>query len=184
MGLRDPPYGETHTRDFGLYPWRAFCMQNKNTTWSKLIGDKAMEIVELYEFKNNRNVERVYQKGVGYDLLSKKGNEERYIEVKGISESWKTYTWQPLHHTEVTTLQKNPENFFLYIVHFEVMKDRRNSNYLNGDNYQLFIISGHNLLNHFRILPESYALKPISQRKLDTYKILDKSVVLQPAEVI
>jgi hypothetical protein len=27
MGLRDPPYGETHTRDFGLYPWRAFCME-------------------------------------------------------------------------------------------------------------------------------------------------------------
>jgi hypothetical protein len=29
MGLRDPPYRETGTRDFGLYPWRAFCMENK-----------------------------------------------------------------------------------------------------------------------------------------------------------
>lgn len=132
-----------------------------------------MEIAELYEKTHSRIPLRVHQKGVGYDLYSKNGNEERFIEVKGISESWKTYTWQSLHHTEIEALKKNPDKFFLYIIHFDVSKENRNSIYLNDATHQLFIISGNELQKSFRLIPESYALKPISQRKLKEYETQD-----------
>lgn len=141
-----------------------------------------MEIVESYELKNNRGVERVHQKGVGYDLLSKNKDEERYIEVKGVSETWNSYTWQSLHPNEVRALSKSPGNFFLYIVHFERQGQNRDAIFLNKAAYQLFIINGKDLQNNFRIIPESFALKPISRKKLKNYKIEDKPVVLQPVK--
>ena len=129
-----------------------------------------MEIAELYEKTYSRIPLRVHQKGVGYDLHSKSEKEERFIEVKGISELWKTYTWQPLHHTEVEALEKNPDKFFLYIIHFDIPKEKRNSINLNNATYKLFIISGNDLRKSFRLVPESYALKPISQRRLRPFE--------------
>jgi|SRR3989344_3651610 len=166
MGSFHTPYRETYARDFGLYLWWAFCME-----WSKLISEKGMEIAELYEKTHSRIPIRVHQKGVGYDLHSKNENEERFIEVKGISESWKTYTWQPLHHTEIKALRKNPSMFFLYIIHFDISKENRNSTNLNNAVYKLFVISGNNLQKSFRLIPESYALKPISRRRLSIYEV-------------
>ena len=141
-----------------------------------------MEIVELYEKSHGRLCERVHQKGVGYDLHSI-GNEERFIEVKGISESWNTYTWQPLHHTEVKTLQNDPAHFFLYIVHFEIVKANRTQEYLSTAQHQLFVIPGRQLLTSFRVVPESFALKPISRKSLSPFSV-ENLVVHHPVEDI
>ena len=143
--------------------------------WSKLIGDKAMEVAELYETAHGRVTNRVHQQGVGYDLRSS-GNEERYIEVKGVSESWKTYTWQPLHHTEVETLKRQSAHYFLYIVRFEISKENRDQEHLNSAPYQLFVLPGEKLLNNFKIVPQSFALTPISKRRLLPFSV-EKPVV-------
>jgi hypothetical protein len=137
--------------------------------WTTLVSHKAMDIVVDYETKNGRKAVKVFQNGVGYDVQSVGNNEERFIEVKGISESWKTFTWQPLHHTEIETLNKNPGKFYLYIVHFDITSEQRNQTFLNSAKYTLFVISGNKLLTEFTIKPISYSLAPISQRKLKPF---------------
>ena len=129
-----------------------------------------MEIAEAFELQEGRTSKRVHRDGVGYDLLSISIQEERFIEVKGISESWKTYNWQPLFRSEVEALNKYPEKFFLYIIHFEETA--------NLSNYKLFVIHGTRLLNDgFRITPESFSLRPISQRRLAPYAVSVEKLV-------
>lgn len=140
------------------------------TAWAKLIGDKAMYFVGQYELQNGRSYKEVHKEGVGYDIESFNSLEKRFIEVKGISESWLTYTWQPLHHTEVSFLQKNPNNFYLYIVYFDIPRDNRTQEVLSGAIPTLFVIPGSQLLENFSIKPQSYSLSPISRRKLELYK--------------
>lgn len=142
--------------------------------WSQLIGEYAMGIVEVYERTQGRMPERVHRKGVGYDVLSKDADHERFIEVKGISESWETYNWQPLHKTEVEALDKNIDKFFLYIIHFEIKRENRNEENLRAAEYNLFIIPGTSLRNNeFRIEPASFALRPISKTRLKKYEVPD-----------
>lgn len=140
--------------------------------WSQLIGEQAMEVVEDYEKKHERLSRRVHQMGVGYDLDSVGKNQERYIEVKGVSESWKTYTWQPLHKTEVDALKNHTDKFFLYIVYFEIDRENRNKKNLIEAKHKLFIIPGTSLQNNeFRIEPASFALRPISKARLKKYEV-------------
>src|SRR5690242_14388334 len=110
--------------------------------WTKIIRDKAMQIAQAFELSNNRVPKPVHTSGVGYDLLSIGKDAERHIEVKGVSESWKTYTWQALHHTEVAALKDSPEQFYLYIVRFDIPLESRNSDYLETAPHDLYIIPG------------------------------------------
>lgn len=129
-----------------------------------------MQLVEGFESKNGRTPKRVNHDGVGYDLLSKNLDEERHIEVKGVSELWKTYTWQSLHHTEVSALNDNPHCFFLYIVHFEIQKENRDELNLNVAPYSLYILPGNKMLSdEFKIQRASFALSPISKKRLLGY---------------
>ncbi|TES96442.1 DUF3883 domain-containing protein [Patescibacteria group bacterium] len=120
---------------------------------AKTIEQKAMETVIAYEIAEGQNPVNVSKKGVGYDIKS--GN--RMIEVKGVSENWKTYTWQSLYPSEVKCLGKNAKNFFLYIVKFD------------GDKSSLYVIPGDRLKKEFRYKVAAYALTPISRKKLKQF---------------
>jgi hypothetical protein len=143
--------------------------------WKKVLREKAMKVAESIELSNNRVPKRVDRDGIGYDILSIGENEERHIEVKGVSEGWASYTWQALHHTQVKALKKNPAEFFLYIVRFDILhRENRNSEFLETASPQLYIIPGKDLLGgglgRFKIQEESFALKPISKTSLAPYK--------------
>ena len=51
MGLPNPPHRETCVRDFGLYPWWAFCIKNlfraKNKIMKKSINEIGIGLVIL-----------------------------------------------------------------------------------------------------------------------------------------
>jgi Domain of unknown function (DUF3883) len=70
--------------------------------WAKTISDRAMDIVCKYETLASRTPTKVNSDGVGYDIYSTNGKEERLIEVKGVSESWETYTWQSMTEMKLT----------------------------------------------------------------------------------
>jgi hypothetical protein len=62
--------------------------------------DKAIGFVLDFERKQGRcalDVRPLRKQHRGYDVKS----DGRRIEVKGVRESWKTYTWASLHKTEV-----------------------------------------------------------------------------------
>jgi len=136
-----------------------------------------MELARQYEANNGRTAMPVHKNGVGYDLFSTSNNEERHIEVKGVSESWKTYNWQSLHHTEVKSLREDPEHFYLYIIHFDIINEDRDEAHLSNAPRSLFIIKGQDLLSIFNLTPASYSLRPISQRKLEPYKMIADNLV-------
>lgn len=119
----------------------------------KSIEQKAIEIVRRYEIAEGRHPNNVSRKGVGYDLES----SGRMIEVKGVSENWKTYTWQSLYPSEVERLDRNAKNFYLYIVKFD---DNKNS---------LYIIPGDRIKEEFKLKVTAYSLTPISRRKLKKF---------------
>lgn len=99
---------------------------------------------------------------IGYDIYS----APRKIEVKGVGESWKTYTWQALYATEYAALNADPENFFLYIVKFTTTRAEQIEAF--------YIIPGTALKKEesiFTLKIETYALRPISQGKLSPYKV-------------
>jgi len=110
-----------------------------------------MEIVRGYETKEGRNPKDVSKNGVGYDIES----DGRKIEVKGVGENWKTYTWQALYPSEVECLNKDAQNFFLYIVKLS-----------DGREHTLYVIPGPDLLGKFQLKIASYSLTPISRGKL------------------
>ena len=83
--------------------------------------------------------------------------------MKGVSEQWKTYTWQGIHRTEYECFQSDPDNFYLYIVRYS----EKNSDNIVG----FYVISGSELAIKFRMQVESYGLRPISQAKLAEYLI-------------
>lgn len=128
---------------------------------SKERARKAIEFVLDYEKKQHREPDDVSSNNEhsGYDVKS--GN--RMIEVKGVGESWETYTWQSLHKTEVACLKGSPNDFYLYIVKY---KDTDSDEVVG-----FYVIPGAELLNetNFRIEVENYALTPISQSKLSRY---------------
>ncbi len=138
--------------------------------WATAISKKAMEIAFDYEINKGWTPEYVHQKGVGYDILSIKDKKRKHIEVKGVSESWATYSWQPLHHTEVSELQNNPTNFFLYIIYFDIGNNKRDNFEFNKYKYTFYVISGKELKQNFTIKAMSYSLSPISKSKLNKYK--------------
>ncbi len=140
-------------------------------TWAKSISERAIELVLAYERQNGRHPERYDKRGVGYDINSKNEIEERFIEVKGISESWTTYTWQPLHRTEVECLRANPDKFYLYILYFDGLKKIRNDAGIASIVPDLYIIGGRELLHHFAIREATYSLSPISRSRLAQYKM-------------
>lgn len=125
----------------------------------KNVEQRAIEVVVKYEKEQGRNPVHVSGKGCGYDIKS----DNRFIEVKGSSESWVSYNWLCLYPTEVDCLRKFPGNFYLYIVRL----DRKDL----GGKYDLYIISGKELLEKFNIKVTAYSLSPISQRKLKEFKI-------------
>lgn len=140
-------------------------------SWNKIISDESMRIVSEYETSQGRLPKEVHKSGVGYDILSKDSLGERYIEVKASSELWSSYNWLSLYHNEVKTLNKYPNNFFIYIVKFELDLNNRTADSLKSAKHEMYIINGKDLLKEFRILPETYSLTPISKRKLAVYKI-------------
>jgi uncharacterized protein DUF3883 len=95
-----------------------------------------MEVVIRYEIGQGRTPKDVSKVGVGYDIES----DGRKIEVKGIGESWKTYTWQPLYPTEVECLNNNSKDFFLYIVKLTDIGE-----------HTLYVIPGKDLLEKFQV---------------------------------
>lgn len=139
--------------------------------WKTIISEKSMDIVIQYEESNGRKTKIVNTKGVGYDILSEKEEEQRFIEVKATSESWKTYTWLPLYYNEVNCLNKYPDKFYLYIIKFNVDRNNRNKESLDKADYEIFIINGTELLENFKLKPETYSLSPVSQRKLTKYML-------------
>jgi hypothetical protein len=114
------------------------------------LAHKAIEYVIDYEKNQGRNAVDVSREGVGYDVRS----DNRFIEVKGKIEGWKSYNWQQLYKSEVDCLKQNTDSFYLYIVRFE------------ENEIDLYIIPGKSLLDNFKITPEVYRLSPISKRKL------------------
>ena len=114
-----------------------------------------------YEIKKGRKPEDFSHKKVGYDIHSNNTKEERFIEVKGVSESWNTYTWQSLHHTQIDCLKKYPNKFWLYIIRFCIDKENRNLFELQRTLPEAYMIPGGDLLDttKFRIEEESYSLK-------------------------
>lgn len=114
---------------------------------------RAIEIVKSFEIAEGRNPVNVSKKGVGYDLESC----GRMIEVKGVGENWRTYTWQSLYPSEVECLNRSKKNFYLYIVKF------------SGDKSSLYVIPGRRLKEEFRCKVTAYALTPISKRKLQKF---------------
>jgi hypothetical protein len=139
--------------------------------WKTIISEKSMDIVVKYEESNGRKTKIVNTKGVGYDILSEKEEEQRFIEVKATSESWKTYNWLPLYYSEVNCLNKYPNKFYLYIIKFNLDKNNRNKENLDVADYEIFVINGTELLENFKIKPETFSLSPISQRKLAKYML-------------
>lgn len=120
---------------------------------AKSIEQKAIEIVKAHEVAEGRNPINVSKRGVGYDIES----SGRMIEVKGVSERWKGYTWQSLYPSEVECLNRNTKNFYLYIVKFD---DDKNS---------LYVIPGNKLKEEFKCKVTAYALTPISRRRLKQF---------------
>lgn len=142
--------------------------------WKKAISEKSMDIVIDYERSLGRKAKKVDTSGVGYDILSINNKEERYIEVKGVSELWATYTWLALYFSEVEALKNNPDKFFLYIVKFGIDPKHRSEEILNSADYEIFVINGHDLLNDFKIKPETFSLSPVSKRRLSKYSVKNK----------
>jgi Protein NO VEIN, C-terminal len=126
------------------------------------IASRAMDIVLEYERQAGRNPIDVHKDGKGFDILSSNDSGETFIEVKGVTESWRTHNWQALFANEVKCLNAYPGKFFLYIVHF------------NDSAYNLYVIPGKELLQQFSIVPETYRVSPISQRKLNPYKVTSR----------
>ncbi|OGZ56687.1 MAG: hypothetical protein A3H64_03030 [Candidatus Ryanbacteria bacterium RIFCSPLOWO2_02_FULL_45_11c] len=124
---------------------------------AKQAEQKAIEIVMEYEKRKGRNPLIVSRRGVGHDIES----DGRMIEVKGIGESWLTYTWQSLYKNEVECLNNNPKDFYLYIVKF---KDK-NSDEIVG----FYIIPGIDLKSKFRIEVETYGIRPVSKHSLKEF---------------
>jgi Protein NO VEIN, C-terminal len=110
-----------------------------------------MEIAMGYETREGRSPKDVSREGIGYDIES----NGRKIEVKGVGESWKTYTWQAMYTSEVERLNANKDDFFLYIVKFS-----------DEEQHTLYIIPGIDLLAKFQLKIASYSLTPISRGKL------------------
>lgn len=129
------------------------CKISRQINMKKSVEQKAIEIAKTYEITKGRNPINVSKNGVGYDLKS----DNRKIEVKGVSESWETYSWQSLYPSEVECLNRDTKNFYLYIVKFD---DDKNS---------LFIIPGDKLKKEFKHKITAYALTPISKRKLKQF---------------
>ncbi len=129
-----------------------------------------MQIAYDYEVKAGRNPEDFSHNGVGYDIQSKNQSEERWIEVKGVSERWNTYTWQAIHQTQIKTLKEYPEKFWLYIIYFDIPKENRREEMLNNIKPDIYIIQGKDLLDRtkFRITEEAYRVSPIKGVSLKT----------------
>ncbi len=122
-------------------------------------AQKAIEFVLDYERKQERIAENVSaaREHSGYDVKS----GDRLIEVKGVGESWKTYTWQALYKTERESLRNHPNVWFLYIVKF---KDKESDEVVG-----FYIIPGVDLENKFCIDIESYGIRSISQNTLKDF---------------
>lgn len=129
------------------------------TMTNKERSKKAIEFSLNYERSRGKNPEDVSmnKKHLGYDIKS----EEKFIEVKGIGESWETYNWQSLYKTERECLRKNPNNFYLYIVKYENKK----SDKVEG----FYIIPGAELESKFRIEIETFGIRPISKSSLEEF---------------
>jgi hypothetical protein len=95
----------------------------------------------------------VSRTGAGHEIES----SGRMIEVKGVSESWKTYTWQSLHASEKDCLGKDKANLFLHIVKFD------------GSNSSLYVIPGERLSKDLKFKVTAYALTPIRRKKLKEF---------------
>ena len=125
--------------------------------------NKAIDFILCFEKQQGRNamdVRPLRKEHRGYDVKS----GSRMIEVKGVRESWKTYTWTSLHKTEIECLRQNPGEYWLYIVKFKGN---------DSDEIEAFYaLPGLDLINDgcFRIQIENYALTPISKRSLSKYR--------------
>ena len=73
---------------------------------------EAMKVVEEYEKSMGFEVKDVHDENLGYDLESSKGNEKKFIEVKGLSREEETIT---LTENEFKA-SNNLKNYYLYVV--------------------------------------------------------------------
>ncbi|MGC8860977.1 MAG: helicase-related protein [Thermoplasmata archaeon] len=74
---------------------------------------EAMKVVKEYEESNGFEVMDVHELDPGYDLISFKGDFEKYIEVKGLSHEEDTVV---LTENELKVSNNNIEKYFLYVV--------------------------------------------------------------------
>ena len=139
--------------------------------WEIAIRDKTMEIVMDYEKRSGRNPKRNprldYAGDVSHDIESKNQSEQRYIGVKDVSENWATYTAQKLSSDEINFLNKYPDKFYLYIIHFELEKDKRNEEGIEEAPYDIYVIPGNKLESEFNVS----MFMPVSKKGLEEYKI-------------
>jgi hypothetical protein len=118
------------------------------------VADRAMRIVIEKERKLGYQPENVSdERGLGYDIRSTKGDETRYIEVKGISSETMPIT---LSANEILCSHKYPDKFILAIV-------------LVGEDAVLRYIYGKvdcnvEALDNDDIVSVSYSLKKLRER--------------------
>ena len=78
----------------------------------KLVENAAMQYIIDYETRLGYEVKDVHEEDLGYDIISKKGSEEKFIESKGITEG-DTVT---LTQNEFKASQYFKDKYYLYIV--------------------------------------------------------------------
>jgi hypothetical protein len=93
------------------------------------IDEAAMNAVIEYEFSRNFEPERQGHYNPGYDIVSrsKRSDEKRLIEVKGLENEW-TNRGVKLSKTQVLFAQDNPDEIWLYVVECALDKKHRKIN--------------------------------------------------------
>jgi len=79
------------------------------------IEDKAIKLILEYELKNGWEAEDVHRKGLPYDIVSKKGNEVRFIEVKATKGKMRPYI--EVSEALLRGLGKYIGNYYVYYVY-------------------------------------------------------------------
>lgn len=102
----------------GPIRWRDFLKEfgaidgEKNTIRNEVVGRIGELFAMMYEKQHGRNPKDVHEEKLGYDILSRIGNEECCIESKAVKGEGSSIT---LTKTEHECLISNPERYFIYI---------------------------------------------------------------------
>lgn len=102
----------------GPHSWKRFLDEfgaidgEKNPVPTEVVGRIGELFAMMYEKQGGRNPKDVHEEDLGYDILSRIGNEECFIESKAVKSEGSSIT---LTKTEHNCLILNPERYFIYI---------------------------------------------------------------------